>query len=315
MYIGEYAIIFLMDTVLQFIPLIAVFLFGFLLRQTKQLNENDGSSLLKLVFYVGMPALIFLSILRVEFDSSLLLLSLLAPSVVLVSLVVLFILRKSLLATLDYKVFGALLTGVVIMNTGFLVPFVEASFGAEGLARLAVIDAVNAITTVTLVYAVVVSLGREKTDRRYVINKLLVAPPLWALILALICKTLNISPSDTVMHTLDMVAGLVSPTILIALGLKFTLKIERPRVVLISLLLRFGLGAAIGIGFIKLFGLSGIDAQIVLFACLAPIGFNSITFSELEKLDIKFAASQVSVGLLIAMLAAPVILYLTEFVK
>lgn len=267
--------------------------------------------MLKVVFYAGMPALIFLSVLKIDFDPSLLLLCFFAPIVIAISMLVLFGLRRSLLQKMNYKTFGALLTGVVIMNTGFLVPFVQASYGAEGLARLAVIDAFNAITTVTLVYAVVVSLGKEKLDTQYIARKLLIAPPLWALLLALVFKFLSITPPDVIMQTFTLISQLVSPVILIALGLKFTLKIDKPGTVFLALVLRFGLGLLIGLTFIKIFGLRGLDAQIVLFASLAPIGFNSITFSELEKLDVKFAASQVSIGLIIAMLAAPFVIQLT----
>ena len=271
--------------------------------------------MLKVVFYAGMPALIFLSVVKIHFDPSLLLLCFFAPVVVSVSMIVLFGLRRSLLQKMNYKTFGALLTGVVIMNTGFLVPFVQVSYGAEGLARLAVIDAFNAITTVTLVYAVVVSLGKDKLDGKYIAGKLLIAPPLWSLVLALLFKFFSITPPDIIMHTFALIAQLVSPVILLALGLKFTLKIDKPLTVLLALALRFGLGVLIGLSFVRLFGLHGLDAQIVLFASLAPIGFNSITFSELEKLDVKFAASQASIGLIIAMLAAPLIIQLTGLYK
>jgi hypothetical protein len=108
-----------------------------------------------------------------------------------------------------------------------------------------------------------------------------------------------------VLDTLGIIAKLVSPVVLLALGLKFTLQIKSPKLLIVPLMLRFALGAAIGFTFVKILGLEGINAQIVLITSVAPVGFNSITFSELENLDTEFAASQVSVALLIALIGAP----------
>jgi predicted permease len=72
----------------------------------------------------------------------------------------------------------------------------------------------------------------------------------------------------------------------------------------VPLTLRFVLGVVIGIIFVKLLHLEGLTAQIALFASMAPIGFNSITFAELEHLDVEFASSQVSVALIVALIAS-----------
>ena len=60
-------------------------------------------------------------------------------------------------------------------------------------------------------------------------------------------------------------------------------------------------GLAIGILFVKLFGLTGADRIATLILAASPVGFNTITFSSLEKLDDKFAASIVSAGLIVGM--------------
>ncbi len=64
-----------------------------------------------------------------------------------------------------------------------------------------------------------------------------------------------------------------------------------------------------GLLFIRCFNLEGLNAQIVLLASIAPIGFNSITFAELENLDSEFAARQVSA----AIITLPETLYLLDY--
>lgn len=303
----------MLDATLKILPLLLIFLAGYGLKRAKFLTSEDGSSLLKLIFFAGVPALIFISILKVDFDSSLLLLCLLPPIIVAITLLAGLLLRRTALRNISVKTFGALLVGAVVMNTGFLLPFVQNLYGAEGLARLAIIDAFNALITFSLVYAVAVKMGNNEPRLSFVTKKILISPPLWALILALILKGLDVTPPQFAMETLGLVAGLVAPVVLLALGLKLTFKLEKPKLLLVPLFLRFVLGGLIGIAFVKLFGLEGLNAQIAIFASLAPIGFNSITFAELEKLDVEFAASQVSIGLIGGLIITPFIVHFVSF--
>src|SRR5262245_55476590 len=103
-------------------PILLLFLLGVGLKQARLFTSDDGSSLLRLVFYVGAPALIFLSILKADVDRSLIWLCLLPAAVVSVTLGATFVLRRSLLARTDIRTFGALLAGAVVMNTAFLLP-------------------------------------------------------------------------------------------------------------------------------------------------------------------------------------------------
>ncbi len=295
----------MLDTIIKILPLILIFLLGYSLKRLKFLTSEDGSSLLKLIFSAGVPALIFTSILKVEIDSSIIILCLLPAAIIGLTLLATFALRRSIFQKVNIKTFGSLLIGAAIMNTGFLLPFVEKVYGSAGLARFALIDTFNGLVVFSLVYAIAVKLGNDQPDNKFILKKLFMSPPLWALVAALIIKSLGATPPVLITDTLTIVAKLVSPVILIALGLKFTPKIKEPKLLSTSLVLRFGLGALIGITFVKLFGLHGINAEIAMFASIAPIGFNSITFAELEKLDTDFAASQVSIAILVALIIAP----------
>ncbi|HEY5141179.1 MAG TPA: AEC family transporter, partial [Methylococcales bacterium] len=199
-------------------PLVLLIAFGFGLKQAKFLTPEDGGSLLKLVFYAGSPALIFNSIMKANIDSSLLILCFLPAAIVGVTMAAVFLLRRSALKKVHSKTYGSLLAGAVIMNTLFLIPFVQQLYGAPGLALIAVVDTMNAMLIFSVIYATVVKIGHDTPDYRFVAKKLLIAPPLWALTIAILCKLNHIGVPETLNHTLVMVAALVSPVILIAMG-------------------------------------------------------------------------------------------------
>jgi hypothetical protein len=130
----------MLDTIIKILPLFLIFGIGYSLKRLKFLSSDDGSSLLKLIFSAGVPALVFTSIMKVDIDSSIVVLCLLPAAIIGLTLLTTFLLRRSLFDSISIKTFGSLLIGVGIMNTGFMLPFVEKLYGAEGLVRFALID-------------------------------------------------------------------------------------------------------------------------------------------------------------------------------
>jgi hypothetical protein len=295
----------MLDAVLKIAPLLIVFLVGYGVKKAKFLSSDDGSSLLKLVFYVGAPALIFVSILKVKLDPSLLWLCVVSPAIIVVTLLIGYVLRRSLLRKLEIQTFGTLIIGATIMNLGFMIPFVQNLYGPEGLARLAIIDGVNGLICFSLIYTIAVKLGNDQPNLRFIAGKLLIAPALWAILLALVCKASGAMPPKLIMDACSMMASVVGPAVLLALGLKFSFKLQRPGLLVVPLALRFVVGGLIGFALVKLIGLHGLTAEVALMASAAPIGYYSITFSELEHLDVEFAISQVSSGLLVGLITVP----------
>lgn len=295
------------------LPLLVIFAAAYGAKRAGFLSAHDGGVLLRVIFHITLPPLVFLSVLYAEVDGDLVRLALLPPTVVAVSLAVVFVLRRSVLRELDARTFAAFMTAVVVMNTGFLLPFVQRLSGPEGLARLAILDTVGGIVTFSVVYAIVVRVSRDTApDVRYVVGKLLVSPPLWGLAAAVLVRASGLTPPKGLLDTFDMAASTVGTVVLIALGLKFEPSVRRPRLLALSLGLRFGLGAVVGLAFIRLVGLEGLDARIALLGATAPLGVAAVTFSELENLDVEFAASVVSVGLMAAVLASPVTMRLIQ---
>jgi predicted permease len=55
------------------------------------------------------------------------------------------------------------------------------------------------------------------------------------------------------------------------------------------------------------FGLAGIDRTIVLLLIVAPVGFASVTFASLEKLDVRLATSALSLSMVFSLVLSIVI--------
>lgn len=286
------------------LPLLMVSLAAFALKRAGMLTAEDGGALLRVVFCVGIPPLAFLSILRVEIDAAFVALCLMPPFVIGISLAVVLTLRRAVLQHVDAKTFGPLLAGAVILNTGFLIPFVERIGGAEALARFIVIDASVCAMIYSVVYVLVARIANDTPDMWFAMRKVF-SPPVLGILAATAVRLIDVPPPAVVIDSFELVAPLVGVSILVALGLKFEPRIMRPELLLLATGLRFGLGLALGAAFVKIMGLDGLDAGIVMFASVAPSGFNTITFAERERLDTAFAASQVSVGLVVAVVVLP----------
>jgi predicted permease len=138
-----------------------------------------------------------------------------------------------------------------------------------------------------------------------VLTKVAVSPPLWGLAAAVAIRLAHVAPPTVFLDSFDLASRSAGSLLLIALGLKFEPTFRRPKLLALSLVLRFGLGALVGAVFVRAMALKGLDARVAVFAATAPIGFNAITFAELEHLDTEFAASQVSVGLITAIALSP----------
>lgn len=290
------------------LPVFLIILLGFSMRYSGVLSNKDGSALLKLVYYVGAPALILTSFANTTLEASTIAISLIVPAVVGITLLVIYALKGTALKAVEPKTLGALIVGAVVMNTGFLIPVVSQLYGPEGVVRIVMIDAINGIFVFSIVHAIAIRAGNGAATLGFIVNKVLLSPPVWALALALALKGFDASLPENALSILAVPAKITPPIILLALGLELSFRIVRPGLLATGLALRFLLGGLIGMGVVWALGLEGLNATIVLLASMAPAGFMSIIFSDLENLNTAFAAAFVSISLVIITLALPFLL-------
>jgi predicted permease len=200
---------------------------------------------------------------------------------------------------------GVLIVGTMILNNGFLYPFIIAAYGDEGLARILTLDVLNGFLAFTWVYYLACRYGSNSSNRKVLIKKFLSSPPIWAIIISIILNVTGRQIPPVISGTFEILGDLTIPLIMLALGIYFTPKLIRPLPIFTGIAIRMLIGLLLGFAFAEIFGLTGLTRNIVLLGASAPIGFNTLTFASLEDLDKEFAASLLSFSIVIGMIYVP----------
>jgi len=278
------------------------------LKRIKALKKEDGDLLLKLNFFVSLPASVFLSLISVRLAQEFILLPIVAVLIIFVTYFLSYFLGKHL--RLEKKSFGVFLIGSMIMNTGFLIPFMIAAYGNEGFARLLLFDFGNGLLTFTFIYYLACEYGENNKKTVQMAKKILVSPPIWALIAGIVFNLLNIRIPSAVDNFLATIGNLTVPLILLSLGLYFSLKMIKLLPILSAIFTRMVFGLMLGFILVKLFDLEGLSKAVVLLGAAAPVGYNTLTFSSMENLDKEFAANLVSFSILTGIIFIPILIFL-----
>lgn len=304
-----------MDLYLKTLPIIVLLVLGYLLKRSKLMSSEDGTSLLKYIFYVGAPAIVFKSLSSAELNLNFFAFALVPISTIFIVLLTAYILKDKF-KKIDAKTLGSLTVGAAIINTGFMIPVISSLFGNYGLARLAVADGFNALIVFSVVYAFACNAGNKNPSKSFILNKILRSPVIYTTLLALVFNSLNLKLPSMPAEIISSLAATVSPIILISIGLKINLKFNDFKLVNLTILIRAVIGMAVSMLIYKIFRLNLDDFTILSLIALAPVGFNSITFAELENLNVDIAASQVFLSLMYYLvITLPFVMFVSNKLK
>ncbi len=299
----------MMDILINLGPAILIALIGFFLKQTGVFKRENGDFLLLLVFYVSLPAMIFDSFLNIQLDLKFIFLPVI--TIVVISSMYFISLIASRLLNLPRRTAGTFIIGTMILNNGFLFPFIYAMYGDEGMARILLFDFMNGFLAFSWVYFIACRYGDNENNRKILLKKLLLAPPAWSIIISIAMNLLGIKLPVVITNTFAILGEMTIPLIMLALGIYFSPRLIRPVPVLTAIFIRMGIGFVIGYTFSEALELEGLTRTVVLLGSSAPIGFNTLTFASLEKLDKEFAASLLSFSILAGIIYVSIFLALT----
>lgn len=294
------------------VPLAVIFFLGVILRLCGVFAQSVAYFLLKLFFYLALPALIMLSIPGLQLNADLMFLPLSSMLIIFCTALIAFMCSR--VWPLNDQTFAVFLIGAMIMNGGFVFPFVLASYGQEGIALAALFDFGTALIVFTFVYFQACRYGRDgRNGILHLLRKFLVSPPLLALCLAFTLNVTGIKITPIVTAVLLPLANLATPVVLLALGLAFDHHVVRRIPLITVLFIRMGFGLLIGYGCCQLFQLQGLPRTVTLIMAAAPSGMNTLVFSSMEELETPFAASIVSYSTLLGMFWVPLLIYLFSY--
>jgi len=284
---------------MKLIPVITMFLVGYLTRKLKIFSSKDADRLLQLVLNITLPALSILSLAQLKIETNLLYIVLYPFIIVLITFLPANFITKRL--SVSQKTKGSFLVGSLIINTGFVSTFIFAFFGKEGFGYYSLFDLGNSFMIYFFAYYQAIRYS-EKQDSKLPIKKMLALPPVWGVMVGLILNLVGINLSAPIASTLEYIGNPTMPLIIFSLGIYFNPKLNNLKLVLSVLFFRMVLGFLLGLAIVKFFHLTSIIKHITLICATAPVGFNTLIFSELEELDKEFAATIVSFSLIIAII-------------
>lgn len=297
--------------------LISILLFialGYSARYLKLLDENIGKQIIKFLFTIPLPLLIFLSFATSIIDRQYYILPFIA---VMLSL---FLMGISYAIGTIMK-FGPKSTGTLLVAAGisstllFALPFINAFYGTENTKYLFLFDFGNGLVAWSLVYYLAGRIG-NKHDLKLIqsIIHFLKTPMLWALISGFIFSVTHTQIPIVLQKLTLQLSAFTNPLLLICVGIFlnfsfFTKKVNTLKLV-ISAIIIMGVSLLCAIALTYIFSISGVVQKIIYICALAPAGSLSVAFSAEHDLDTEFASALVALTMTIAIILVPFIIFL-----
>ncbi|MCS5422156.1 MULTISPECIES: AEC family transporter [Psychrilyobacter] len=284
------------------VPINLIFFLGYFLKKTGALNEEDGRVFLKGMFYAFIPAILFQSVRKTQFEADFLV----YPLVIIMFQILMFILGKLLTSRMkisrDKKI--VIRGSLIIMNSGFVVPFYIAFYGVENMWRMGLYDFGNSLMVFVLVYSMFL-----RSELKEVVKSLR-SPPIAAIVLGIIAGKFGIPIPEFIDTTLNQIGNLVGPSIMLGLGLYFTPSLKNIKISLLVVGLKIVLGVGIGLLLIQVLPFDSLSNKTVLYMTASPVGANILTFAVLSKMDTKFPSEIVSLSIVINLFLIPLLFIL-----
>jgi hypothetical protein len=297
--------------ILIIICLIAV---GFILKKVGIFNRGVGEALLtKVLFYVILPAAIFLNISQIPLSTELFFLPISCWGISLICFSVAFLYAKW--AKLGNKTKGTLFAGTTMINLQMVAyPFLKFVYGEEAFGRLLIFEFGGYILAFTFVYFLAIYYGNPKTERKgerikQSLIRLIKVPPIWALFLGIAVNLGRISLPVFLKDLLGLASSGMVPLLLLSLGIYFEPSLNKIKHLAAAIFIRIGIGFAAGLLMVNLFQLEGLSRTVVLIVSIMPAGYNALVFSAKEKLDEEFAASLVAISVIVSLAIIPILTF------
>jgi len=295
------------ETLLRLLPVIVGMAAGYSLRRLGMVDHRDGETVFKLVFYIFLPAVIFMSLSTVDLGGKFAIYPVAA-----VALIGAGYLAGRLVAAkarFDSVQVAVLLTSCMVVNTGFALPFIQALYGQEGVARIAAFDAVNVTITLTWAYHTAARGNPRHRGGSLLLDRLTKSPALYAVVAGLLVNLAGIHVPAAIAEPAAKFGSATTVVIPLGIGILFDPVGGSLRKAALIVGTRVGSGIFVAAAIVLLFGLDGMDRTIVLLFGVAPVAFSAVTFASLENLDVRLTTSALSLSLAIGVIMSLLITF------
>jgi malate permease and related proteins len=280
------------------LPTFTVILIGFLLGRFKKIDIRPVT---EIVFYVGLPALAFTSVL----DKQIVLLD----AAKIWASVIIIMLGCGLLAWLAFKILRQKHSGLYIpaflmncVNIPF--PILYLVYGNEGLFAATLFYIPNMLALYTV--GIYLASGKHWKDS---LKEVLTVPALYAAIAGLLVNFNHITVPDLVLKPFSVIAMMVVPLVLLVLGCNLaTVRLNSISTTLLVSLIRIGGGLLLGMLVVNLFHLTGLLRAVVIFDSAMPAAANGAIITTKYQNEAEMVSSVVFFTTLASLVIIPVLL-------
>lgn len=280
---------------------VAIIALGYLLKKAGVFHAKDFYLISVIVIKITLPAAIVSNFSKINMDFSLLIMCIIGLGCNLVTIAAGYLVN--LKNSKEMKAFAMLnLSGYNIGN--FTMPFVQSFLSPVGFAATSLFDAGNSVmcTGMTYTLAGLVIGEDEKTSFLRMARKLFSSIPFDAYIVMTLFAVFQIRLPDVIVSFADTAGAANAFLALLMLGIGFEIQLDRGKTAQIVkiLLLRYGIGLFMAVGFFFLTPFSLEARQTLAIVALGPVASVAPAFTGMLGGDIEVASAVNSISILIS---------------
>lgn len=242
------------------LPTFIVIFIGYLIGR---LTKIDMAAVVDIALYIGAPALVFISLL----NKKIVLVD--AAKVWAAAIIIMF--GCGIIAWLVFKILkqrhSGLYVSISMMNTmNIPFPVVYLAYGVEGLIAATLFYIPNSLLMSSL--GVYIMAGRRWRESIKEVFKL---PIIYAAALGLILNLLDVNVPELVIGSLDLIAMMALPLVLLVLGYNLSkARMTSFPTTLLASFLRMGIGLVIGLFVVNFLDITSIFRSVVILVSAMP---------------------------------------------
>lgn len=278
--------------------IILCLLTGLALQRVRRLPENTAMSLNMYVIYVALPALVLAEIPRLQMNAAAFLPVIFAWGLMGLSAAITWLVARFF--QWSRGVTGVLMLTVTLGNTGFVgIPLIEAHLGSHAIPYAILYDQLGtflALNTIGVIMAVHYSSGQVSAGK--LARSIFTFPPFLILLLAFPLSLVSLPLWFE--SSLDRVAASLVPVVMVAVGLQWRMRLDREYLIPLAagLLLMLMITPAIAWLTVKLTGVNGLVAQVIVLEAAMPAMISASVLAMSHNLAPRLAAALTGYSLL-----------------
>ena len=289
-----------------FALVLAMLVLGYLFQRLKALPADAAQALTLVVLYVCLPAAVLRYAPRLELSAALLGVAAVPWLLLVATVLAVGALARVLKLRRDQH--GVLLLTVALGNTSFLgYPLTRALIGEDALPYAVVYDQFGAFLIMsTFGLWVLARYGGEAVPSpREMARKVLLFPPLWALVVGL--TVMPASPPSWIDGALLRLSEALLPLAMLTIGLsvRFALPRDELKPLAAGLALKLAVMPALALLLVPMLGMSGDMARTTVLEAAMPSMVTAGALAIAQGMAPRLAAAMVGYGLLLSLVTLP----------